>query len=87
MKLRRAERQENLRPIQCLLLKFIYCIWDEMERSCIRNKWRHVANETRKLQDREQGEDEGDAGQGIVTLVLVWSFLTRESKNKNSLFI
>jgi hypothetical protein len=46
-----------------------------------------VANGTRKLQDEEQGEDEGDAGQSIVTPVLVWSFLTRESKNKNSIFI
>lgn len=58
-----------------------------MERSCIRNEWRHVANENRKLQDEEQGEDEGDAGQSTVTPVLVWSFLTRESKNKNSIFI
>jgi hypothetical protein len=58
-----------------------------MERSCIRNEWRHVTNETRKLQGEEQGEVEGDAGQIIVTPVLVWSFLTRESKNKNSIFI
>ena len=30
-----------------------------------------MPNETRKLQDKEQGEDEGDAGQSIVTPVLV----------------
>ena len=30
-----------------------------------------MANETRKLQDEEQGEDEGNAGQSGVTPVLV----------------
>ena len=77
------EYKTNTVPV----LKINYCVWDEMERSCIRNEWRHAPNETRKLQDEEQGEDGGDAGQGIVTPVLVWSFLTSENKNKNSIFI